>query len=364
MNFKELSLEEKIGQKFMFGVVSDNVDIIVDLIKNNYIGGVILYKKNYSCFDEMISVIKRLKDANKNNKIPLFIAIDQEGGRVNRMPSEINNIKNIYDLSKNNDSLVVNSARITGNMLGNIGINMNFAPVMDIYDNDKSKVLYKRCFYGDVDDVCRLGMKYVNEISSKGVIPVLKHFPGHGATTMDSHLFVPYVYDYKKITDKHVLPFERLIMDKDNCVGVDAIMVNHMIIRKLTDGDPASISKKFINEYIRDKYNYDGLVITDEMNMLARNIIYKFSYVRKMFSSGSDIMLVKIKSKKEAIKLINKYIGYVNENETYIKMLDDSVKRIINVKEKYNINDNIDKINLDIDDINLEIDSINNCINK
>ena len=95
MDIKKLSLEEKIGQKFMFGINSHNIDIIVDLIKRYSIGGVILYKKNYNNYDEMLSVIKRLKEANKENKIPLFIAIDQEGGRVNRMPSEFNNLKNI-----------------------------------------------------------------------------------------------------------------------------------------------------------------------------------------------------------------------------------------------------------------------------
>ena len=90
MDYNKLSLKEKIGQKFMFGVNSSNIDIIVDLIKEHCIGGVILYKKNYSNYDEMLLVIKRLKDANKGNRIPLFIAIDQEGGRVNRMPQEFN----------------------------------------------------------------------------------------------------------------------------------------------------------------------------------------------------------------------------------------------------------------------------------
>ena len=114
MNIKELSLEEKIGQKFIFGINSNNIDEIVKLIEKYHIGGVILYKKNYSNYDEMLSVIKRLKEANRNNKIPLFIAIDQEGGRVNRMPLEIKNIKNMYDLSKVDEKLVYDSGMITG----------------------------------------------------------------------------------------------------------------------------------------------------------------------------------------------------------------------------------------------------------
>ena len=359
MDFKELSLEEKIGQKFIFGVNSDNIDGIVNLIEKCYIGGVILYKNNYSSYDEMLSIINRLKKANEKNKIPLFIAIDQEGGRVNRMPSEFKNLKNVYEMSKKSESLITGHANVTGKMLKEMGINMNFAPVLDIYDNDKSKVLYKRCFYGDVDDVSRLGKRYIRDLNYLGVIPVVKHFPGHGATSIDSHFLVPYVYDYRKVLDRHIVPFDKVIKDDDYLGMVDALMVNHMVIRKLTNGEPASISKKFIKEYIRERYNYEGLVITDEINMLSRNIVYKFSYLRKMFSSGSDIMLVKIKEENEAIKMIDKYIKYANKNEEMTKLLDDSVKRIIRVKEKYNVNDDISYRGAKIDEINKEIDKIN-----
>lgn len=363
MKIGELSLREKIGQKFIFGVYSENVDVIVDLIKECYIGGVILYKNNYKNYDEMLSVIKKFKDANKNNRIPLFIAIDQEGGRVNRMPSEFSNLKNIYDVSKMDDSLIDKYADITGKMLKESGINMNFAPVMDMYDG-KSKVLYKRCFYGDIDDIYRFGKRYVNSMNNRGVIPVLKHYPGHGATTVDSHFFTPYVYDYKKVLEKHILPFDRIINDKDGTV-VDALMVNHMVIRKLTVGIPASISSSFIDEYIRNRNNFDGLVITDEMNMLSRNIVYKFSYLKKMFLSDSDLILVKIKSKKEAIRLIDKYVKYVDDcdNKDVIRMIDNSVLRIVRIKDKYNINDGTEYEGSNIIEINKEIDKINKLCN-
>lgn len=99
MDINKLSLDEKIGQRFIFGINDNNIDSIIELIKKSYIGGVILYKKNYDNYIDMLKVIKRLKSANKNNPIPLFIAIDEEGGIVNRMPSEIHNLKSIYDVS-------------------------------------------------------------------------------------------------------------------------------------------------------------------------------------------------------------------------------------------------------------------------
>ena len=357
MNIKELSLEEKIGQKFIFGINSNNIDEIVKLIEKYHIGGVILYKKNYSNYDEMLSVIRRLKEANKNNKIPLFIAIDQEGGRVNRMPFEFKNIKNIYDMSKKDMSLISKNGIITGRMLSEMGINMNFAPVLDVCDNDKSKVLYNRCFYGDIDDVSKMGSDYVKELSKKGVISVVKHFPGHGVSTMDSHFITPYVFDNKKIFEKHIKPFENILNNKD--VSVDGIMIGHLVIKGMTGGLPASISNEFISEYLRKRYNYDGLIITDEMNMLSRNILYKFSYAKKMFKSLSDLYLIKIKNINDAIKIINKYINFCNKDIECMNMLDDSVDRIIRIKDKYNINDGVDSIGCDIDLINKEIDNIN-----
>lgn len=355
MDLNKLSLEEKIGQKFMFGINNHNIDIIIDLIKRYHIGGVILYKKNYNNYDEMLSVIKRLKEANKNNKLPLFIAIDQEGGRVNRMPLEFKNIKNIYDMSKKNKDLLYENGCITGQMLNEMGINMNFAPVLDMY-NDNSKVLYKRCFYGNIDDINAASTKYISGINENKIISVIKHFPGHGVSTMDSHLVIPYVRDYNKVLDKHIKPFDNAIKN-----GIDAVMVNHLIIKGMTDGVPASISYGFIDKYLRKRNNYDGLVITDEMNMLSRNILYKFSYAKHMFTSGSDIFVVKINDRSN-IKLIENYMKFLGKHHEYIDMLDDNVKRIIRIKNKYNVNDNISYSGCNISEINKKIDKLNNFV--
>lgn len=359
VNLESMSIREKIGQKFMIGINSHNVDVIIDLIKKYSIGGVILYKQNYNNYDEMLSVIKRLKMANSENKIPLFIAIDQEGGRVNRMPSEYSNIKNIYDMSLKDVNLIEKNADITGRMLKELGINMNFAPVLDICDKHVGKVLYKRCFCGDIDNVSNAGIKYVFGMKNNGIIAVSKHFPGHGATSFDSHFLTPYVYNYNKILDKHIKPFENVIRN-----GVDSVMVSHLVIRKMTNGLPASISSNFIRKYLRDENNFDGLVITDEINMLSRNIIYKFIYMKKAFLSGSDIILMKIVGKNTG-SIIDKFIKLVSSNSEYMKLVDDSVSRIIRVKDKYEISDDISYDRCNIDEINEEINKLNSlCSNQ
>ena len=353
MDLIKLSLEEKIGQKFIFGVTSSNIDIIIKLIKEYHIGGVILYKKNYINYKEMLSVIKKLKDANKDNKIPLFISIDQEGGRVNRMPREIENMKNIYDMSSKDCSLIYENGMITGKMLSSMGINMNFAPVMDVCENNNSKVLFNRCFAGNEDNVYECGKLYVDSLEKNKVISVVKHFPGHGVSMLDSHFFTPYVFNKNKILDKHIKPFNKMIDD-----GIDALMVGHLTIRGMTGGIPASISYDFIHDYLRKDRKFNGIVITDEINMLSRNIFYRIGLMKRLFKSDSDIFLYKLKE-KSSIKILDRYVSFIKNNSNCMKNLDESVSRILNIKKKYNVNDNIDNLGLDIDKINKEITKIN-----
>lgn len=353
---EKLSLEEKVGQMFMFGVNDRNTDGIIELIKKYKIGGVILYKRNYSDYNDMLNLIKRLREANKDNKVPLLIAIDEEGGRVNRMPKEFNNLKSIYRFSKlNNQNVIKEYASVISKELSGSGINMNFAPVVDIYNNSNSSVLKWRCFSSDVSLVANSSVTYVKEMQKHDVIPVIKHFPGHGSTKMDTHFLLPYIFDYKEILSKHLYPFEVAIKN-----GCDAIMVGHIVIRKLTKLLPASISKDFVYEYLRKRYNYDGLVITDDIRMKSLDILYKPIALKKAFSSESDIILFKYRNNDD--KIINKVIKMVCDNKIDKDKIDKSVSRILSIKEKYNVSDDISNIGCDIVNINKEIDRINNYI--
>ena len=345
-----LTTKEKIGQRFMIGINNSNIDDIVYLIREYAIGGVILYRKNYQNYEDMLKVIKKLKEANKNNHIPLFIAIDQEGGLVNRLPKEIVNFRNINDLSKKGKSLVQDSAKLMSKILSQSGINMNLAPVMDIDNNSKSKVIYKRCFYGDVNDVCECSKKYIEIMKKENIISVCKHYPGHGISKMDSHFFVPYIFNYKKVLDRHIKPFKQIISE------IDAIMVGHLIIRKMTKLLPASISREFIQKYLRK--DYDGIIMTDEVKMLDRNILYRWNYLKNAMLAGNDIILIKIRDLNEGIKIMNRANKLFKDDI----LLDDSVNRIIKIKDKYNVNDNTDFNGIDIEKFNKEIIKMNEMI--
>ena len=350
MDIDNLSLDEKIGQRFIVGINNENIDVIIELVKKAYIGGVILYKRNYQTYDEMINVIKSIKLANKDNKIPLFIAIDEEGGRVNRLPCELHNLKNIYDVSRCDINLVSDYANIIGKTLNNIGINMNLAPVLDIDNGSRVKSLYKRCFYGDKSRVEVATSKYMEGINNM-VIPVIKHYPGHGLTKKDTHFTIPYIFNLKEY-ESHIDPFNKAIEN-----GIDALMVGHLAIPKLTGLLPASISDKFLSNHIRK--NYLGLIITDEINMLKRNPIYYFIYLNKALKANSDIILIKIKNARDGYKVINKYKKILIRDNECVKKLNDSVERIITIKNKYKIDDSTNNIGIDIEKINEEIDKIN-----
>ena len=161
MEIKELSIKEKIGQMVIIGMDTNYItDRIKNMIQNYKIGGVILYRKNFSTYQDMLKLIKELKGLNKENRVPLFIAIDQEGGRVNRMPKEIKNLPAAKLVAKyGGEEFVAKAADITGKLLQDSGYNLNFAPVLDI-DRTESQgaAIGDRSFSKDKELVAECGI--------------------------------------------------------------------------------------------------------------------------------------------------------------------------------------------------------------
>ena len=201
MNFKKLNLEEKFGQMIILGLdVYDINEEIIEIIKKYKIGGVILYKKNYTSIETMIAVINKLKTLNKDNKIPLFISIDQENGRVNRLPKDINRIYSANKQAKTKNIKIVNACNeLTGYLLKQVGVNMNFAPTLDIVRNDKNKAIGNRSYGDNCKDVLEYGLPFMQTLKENKIISVIKHFPGHGATNKDSHIVLPKIKNIEKL---------------------------------------------------------------------------------------------------------------------------------------------------------------------
>ena len=338
INIEELSLEEKIGQMLIIGMDTNYItDRIKNMIQKYKIGGIILYRKNFKSYDSMVKLINELKELNKNNKIPMFIAIDQEGGRVNRMPKELKNLPAANKVANKKDiELVKNTAQITAKMLYESGFNMNFAPVMDIKRFSENHVVGDRAFGENKDDVSKYAIEYMKQLQQNNIISVIKHFPGHGATKKDSHFSLPIINkEISELQNDDMIPFKNAIDE-----GADAILIGHLVIKNVTGIYPASLSRKFIYKYLRKGYRYNKVIVTDDLKMRAIRLIYgpKFAF-KKRFGAGNDIIVFKYNQKEEE-KCYLQIVNMVKKNKNNIGRINRSVKRILKLKQKYKLNNN------------------------
>jgi len=336
INIEELSLEEKIGQMLIIGMDTNYItDRIKNMIQKYKIGGIILYRKNFKSYDSMVKLINELKELNKNNKIPMFIAIDQEGGRVNRMPKELKNLPAANKVA-NKKELVKNTAQITAKMLYESGFNMNFAPVMDIKRFSENHVVGDRAFGENKDDVSKYAIEYMKQLQQNNIISVIKHFPGHGATKKDSHFSLPIINkEISELQNDDMIPFKNAIDE-----GADAILIGHLVIKNVTGIYPASLSRKFIYKYLRKGYRYNKVIVTDDLKMRAIRLIYgpRFAF-KKAFEAGNDIIVFRYNQKEEE-KCYLQIVNMVKENKINIGRINRSVKRILKLKQKYKLNNN------------------------
>lgn len=352
---KTMTLEEKIGQMVIIGLDGYNVnENTIDMIQNKKVGGFILFKKNIGDSGQLLNLVNSLKEKNSNNKIPLLISIDEEGGKVSRVPDEFKNIPTNREIGKINDkNFSYEIGNILAMQLSAFGINMDFAPVLDVNTNPNNPVIGNRSFGNDPNIVSNLGIATMKGIKDKGVIPVVKHFPGHGDTSVDSHLGLPSIENnLNRLNEVELVPFKNAIKD-----GADVVMVAHILMTKLDPDYPASMSKKVIGDILRADLNFDGVVITDDMTMGAIMKNYNIEDAAiKSVNAGSDIVLV-CHNNDNQVNVINNLHKAVKEGEISEERIDKSVYRILKLKDKYNldgeiinsvdvkvINDNIDKV--------------------
>jgi beta-N-acetylhexosaminidase len=346
---KEMTLEEKIGQMIIAGIdgyeINENE---IKLIQDYHIGGFILFGRNIENPEQLLELNNSLKSTNSGYKIPLFLSIDEEGGRISRIPKEIKNLPASRSIGKvNNQEFSYEVGVLVAEKVKAFGFNMNFAPVLDINSNPKNPVIGDRAFGSEAKVVSDLGYQTMGGISFGGVIPVIKHFPGHGDTSVDSHVGLPSVdNDLERLKSFELIPFQTAINN-----GAECVMVAHILLPKIDAENPASLSPTIINDILRRQLNFDGVVITDDMTMGAVTENYDLATaVVQAVRAGNDIILVahKYENSLKALDSINKAVldGYITEEK-----INQSVYRILALKQKYKLEDNkvnsigIDKIN-------------------
>lgn len=326
---KQMTLDEKIGQMLIisFTGTSMSTSLKNELIKYQP-GGVILFANNLGNYNTSINLVKNIQNTGN---IPLFISIDQEGGKVQRLTSitgkSVTVIPPMYSVGKtNNTSLAYNIGVVIAEELRVFGINMDFAPVIDVLTTEDSKVMGNRSFGSNPTLVSNMGVAVANGLKSKGVIPVYKHFPGHGSTTTDSHYDLPVLTKTKsELYDLDLIPFQKAIKN-----GAQVIMIGHLAIPNITgDKTPASLSKTLITNILKKEMGYKGLVVTDALNMNAVAKNYSEKQIYEMaINAGVDILLMP-KSSSSAISNIKQSIkeGKIKESQ-----INESVRKILTLK--------------------------------
>ena len=288
-----MSVEEKIGQMLMVLDYSKEVDEeLLDKLNTIKPGGFILFAENFESYEQ---TKKLIEDIKSTSDIPMFISIDQEGGRVQRLKelsdAEVTIIPPMYNLGLTNDvDLAYEVGQVVGEELRVFDINMNFAPVLDIYSNPENTVIGNRSFGTTSSLVSNMALSFAKGQESTGIISVYKHFPGHGDTLEDSHNTLPIITKTKEeLMELELIPFIDAIEN-----DADVIMVGHLAVPEITnDNTPASLSKEIVTGLLKEELGFDGLVITDALNMgaLTKNYTEEEIYVNAI-NAGVDIFLM------------------------------------------------------------------------
>ncbi|OAB29616.1 beta-hexosaminidase [Paenibacillus macquariensis subsp. defensor] len=330
-----LTMKEKIGQLLMTGFEGLMPDAnIADLLQNHFTGGVVFFSRNLDNPGQAFALTQELQRmAMAATGIPLWIGTDQEGGMVVRVRQGIAQLPAAMALGAARDPvLLYEAAKGTAEELKTLGINMNFAPVVDINVNPRNPIIDVRSFGDDAELVTELGIAAMLGFQDGGIVSVIKHFPGHGDTETDSHAELPVVkHSLERLRSVELVPFRRSVQ-----VGAEAIMTAHIGIPLLSGGEPipATLSREILTGLLREELGFDGLIVTDcmEMNAVTQGIGVGEAVVRAVLA-GADLLLVShtYESQLEAVAALERAVA---NGRLPVERIDASVERILLLKER------------------------------
>jgi len=342
-----MTIEEKVGQLFICdpGMLCNSWDTsavnrtLTDNIKKYHPAGFVFFKPNIVTPKQTKQFIADLQAASK---IKLLISVDEEGGSVSRIGSNpAMNFKKQPAMSEIGKTGDPKKAWLVGSELADgltaLGFTMDLAPVADVNTNPKNPVIGTRSFGSDPNTVADFVSQEVKGLQDNNISAVLKHFPGHGDSTTDSHTgAVSLQHDMDRLNSVEFVPFKAGI-----AAGADAVMVGHIALPEVTGNSlPATISSDIVNGILRGDLGYDGLVITDSLSMGAVSMYYNLpDYCVKSIQAGCDLLLLQSDSSKGST--VNQFAGAYNAVLAAVKRgdiseaaLDRSVERILTVKFK------------------------------
>lgn len=354
-----VSLRDKIGQMLIMGFhgkVIDEKSPIAQSIEQDNIGGVILFDFNQQSqtFDKNIENPKQVKELNnqlqkitqianrkhRRDNLPLLISVDYEGGEVNRLHPRYGfpEMPSAKDVGSMPLELANSSAELMANTLKSAGFNLNFFPELDVNVNSDNPIIGKknRSFSSVPEMVTQYAQLYTQQFIKHQIQCSYKHFPGHGSSLSDSHLGFVDVSD--TWSERELIPFLQMLSQPNHC---NMVMIAHIVNRKLdTTGLPASLSYHVINGLLRHDLKFDGVVVTDDMQMKAITNYYGLdTAVTLSINAGADMLIFgnqlveKLQGSKEIIDMIEQKVqsGEISEHR-----IDEAYQRIVKMKSSLN----------------------------
>lgn len=331
-----LTIEEKVGQMFMVGFEGTSVPTSLNTaIECQKFGNFIYFGANVADDTKVATMSEAIQTKVMDEiGIPAFISMDQEGGMVVRFAEEATHFIGNMALAATNNPLNAYQVGIhMGEELRHYGVNLNLAPVLDVNNNPANPVIGIRSYADDPDMVSAYGLQMIQGLKESDVIATVKHFPGHGDTSVDSHYGLPMIpHDMERLINVELAPFIDAIE-----AGADALMTAHIIFSAIDNELPATLSYKVITELLREELGYDGIVMTDEMRMNAiRNNFTASEAAVKAIQAGVDIVLY-AESTSTSIAAYNGVIEAIEDGIISEERINESVWRILDKKIKYGL---------------------------
>ncbi len=335
---KAISLEAKIGQLFMFGFAGTELTPFIQRqITENNLGGVILFSRNIRSPEQVARLNHKLQELTEGapSQAGLFISADQEGGTIARLTKGVVVAPSAMALgATDSETMTENVCDISGLELRTVGINMNLAPVVDVNNNPQNPVIGVRSFGENPTRVAKLGAAAIRGYQ-RHLMAVAKHFPGHGDTTLDSHHELPTIsHDRMRLDNVELIPFKEAIAS-----DVGAIMTSHVAFPAIEprEGLPATLSYQVLTKLLRKDLGFDGLVMTDCMEMLAiQNTFGTVEAAVMTIEAGADLVIISHREELQR-QAFDALLGAVRSGRISEERIDESFQRIMKAKARFNL---------------------------
>ncbi|MBI2027322.1 MAG: beta-N-acetylhexosaminidase [Deltaproteobacteria bacterium] len=322
---EKMTVKEKIGQIFMIGFVGKGIlSTHREFLKKYPFSNFILFSYNIENDKQLKTLIDQIRE---QSSLPTFITTDQEGGDIVRIREEKYRIPSAMAMGvAEKKELVERAAYYLGYHMRSLGFNLNLAPVLDINEKKLDNVMGNRSFGSTAQTVGRLGRSYIKGLQKAGLSAAAKHFPGHGNALGDSHKGISRIpYSFDKVKQFDVIPFQDAIKQE-----VDVIMTAHITLKD--DTLPVSLSEKYLNQYLRTELGFEGIILSDDMEMNA--VLKEFGLqnaIIQSFLAGTDMMMVAGKKKNQKAAF-NAIVHALNKGVISEERLNQSVRRILQIK--------------------------------